>query len=964
MAVEYIKRLAGPYVGDGTGQKTFSFGFLIFDESDVYVAVAASSDSEPSDLQQGTDYTVSMNADQSATPGGTITLTSETGLAKDAVLVIGSAVDYTQTLDLTNYTRFAPERITTELDRIVVMIQQIVELLGRVVQVPPTSSISPSDLFFQLLNAAESAAQSAEDAAASLAACEQIRQLILLYSWDIPHVVESLREVEQYPYDGLFAVGGYGDPGRKGQNISNRYVKAEGSTELRTLGERFADVVNVKDFGAKGDGTTDDTEAIQAAFDYAVSKPECTVVFPAGTYPCDGQVEVIGTGVLDVRASGAEIYSRKTTYNTTQETEFALRFSGVEKTSSAVTYEGELNVDGMVVDNIWTGITIEEGDLIKFTSSQLIDTEPRTGGWHESFLARVSYIDSENKIHLSDPIPVHIYPRFYANVSVDSVISSTQIKLNVSAFEDTSRDFMRAQLLKNGKSYWILEWDQVNRIATLASETTDLTEGDTLTFSHFTAARVFRPIKVSVHGLKLYRDLVTNATAGDHSFIGMSIAYANESSVIKCEVSNFPNQGLNLQYCYRPVVRGGRFSNANRIYNGNDGTGNGILVFGCSYAVIDLNFLKGCRSGCTTSGQDCRSVGCVFTNNVVMGMDKPNYVGEVITPTADIDNNASGMCYGMGGHGDALRCIYKGNVIFDAAYGFKVRDEDSVYEGNTVYGVSRVGFAIYNMKGGVFSKNTYWPTIFGKNTGSFASISAAEKDSGYNPLGRIVFDGNIGYNVNAQFIKADTGGLQNCVYSNLRIRNNYCKFRTDSDWPLTGFGYTETTSERVILKNCLFENNTAEYEPDLVSNDRLGFASYNKTWTIPLNSYIQVDRDLYLVRLGANETVEIDLPSRLSPTIGLSLLGVSRYESCAGIVLTPGGNSDQLTGSLTNLTAESAPDSSIRYVTIASADAEKITTDFAGYNRIFVFSYHGGSLCFVNRYNDDFTLLASIKRLF
>lgn len=959
MAISTETRRSDRYACDGV-QTAFPFAFKVFKADEIGVIV--SPDGETETILSSELYTVSLNEDQDNDPGGVVNLL--TAPADGTILVVVSNVAYKQQIVFTNQGGFYPELLNEGYDRLTILTQQLKEHLDRTITVPPTSPTSPQELFYQLLNAAKEALESAQSAEEALAACEQIRQLIEQYSWDIPRIVDSLRDVEQYPYDGLFAVGGYGDPGRKGQNISNRYVKAEGSTELRTLGERFADVVNVRDFGAKGDGVTDDTEAIQAAFDYAVSKPECTVVFPAGTYACDGQVEVIGTGVLDVRASGAEIYSRKTTYNTTQETEFALRFSGVEKTSSAVTYEGELNVDGMVIDNIWTGITIEEGDLIKFTSSQLIDTEPRTGGWRESFLARVSYIDSENKIHLSDPIPVHIYPRFYANVSVDSVISSTQIKLNVSAFEDTSRDFMRAQLLKNGKSYWILEWDQVNRIATLASETTDLNEGDTLTFSHFTAARVFRPIKVSVHGLKLYRDLVTNATAGDHSFIGMSIAYANESSVIKCEVSNFPNQGLNLQYCYRPVVRGGRFSNANRIYNGNDGTGNGILVFGCSYAIIDQNFLKGNRSGCTTSGQDCRSVGCVFTNNIVMGMDKPNYVGEIITPTADIDNNASGMCYGMGGHGDALRCVYKGNVIFDAAYGFKVRDEDSVYEGNAVYGISRVGFAIFNMKGGVFAKNTYWPTMLRKNTGSFASISAAEKDSGYNPLGRIVFDGNIGYNVNAQFIKADTGGLQNCVYSNLRIRNNYCKFRTGSDWPLTGFGYSETTSERVILKDCLFENNTAEYEPDLGSYDRLGFASYNKTWTIPLNSYIQVDRDLYLVRLAANETVEVNLPSRLSPTIGLNLLGVSRYESCSGIVLTPNGNSDQLSGSLTNLTAESVPASSIRYVTIASADAEKITTDFAGYERIFVFSYHGGSLCFVNRYNDDFTLLASIKRLF
>lgn len=309
MSVEYIKRLAGPYIGDGTGQNTFSFGFLIFEESDVYVAVATSSDSEPSDLQQGTDYTVSMNADQSATPGGTITLTSGTGLAKDAVLVIGSAVDYTQTLDLTNYTRFAPELITTALDRIVVMIQQIVALLGRVVQVPPTSSISPSDLFYQLLNAAKSAAQSAEDAAASLAACEQIRQLIEQYSWDIPHIVESLRDVENYPYDGVFWVGGFGKV-PPGQDISNRYVKANGSTTQRALGERFADIVNVKDFGAVGDGQHDDTEAIQAAIEAAAIG--AVVLFPFGKYSFSN---VSVQKSLTLQGSGAVLIPQKSKFD-------------------------------------------------------------------------------------------------------------------------------------------------------------------------------------------------------------------------------------------------------------------------------------------------------------------------------------------------------------------------------------------------------------------------------------------------------------------------------------------------------------------------------------------------------------------------------------------------------------------------------------------------------------------------
>lgn len=157
MSVEQIKRLAGPYVGDGAGQTTFSFGFLIFVESDVYVEVASSSEAASYRLQPGVDYSVTKNDDQAATPGGTITLTSESGLAKDAVLVIGSNVPYTQTLDLKNYTRFPPERITTELDRIVVLIQQLLEDVSRAIKVPPTSSLDTEELVRALLAAGEAA---------------------------------------------------------------------------------------------------------------------------------------------------------------------------------------------------------------------------------------------------------------------------------------------------------------------------------------------------------------------------------------------------------------------------------------------------------------------------------------------------------------------------------------------------------------------------------------------------------------------------------------------------------------------------------------------------------------------------------------------------------------------------------------------------------------------------------------
>ena len=74
--------------------------------------------------------------------------------------------------------------------------------------------------------------------------------------------------------------------------------------------KKARDVLNVKDFGAKGDGSTDDTAAVQAAIDYAVAAGRRSVYFPAGTYivtsPLHAQVE---TGTTTVGGSTKSRYA-------------------------------------------------------------------------------------------------------------------------------------------------------------------------------------------------------------------------------------------------------------------------------------------------------------------------------------------------------------------------------------------------------------------------------------------------------------------------------------------------------------------------------------------------------------------------------------------------------------------------------------------------------------------------------
>lgn len=95
-------------------------------------------------------------------------------------------------------------------------------------------------------------------------------------------------------------------------------VVAEGTTNPRMLKDRFADVVNVKDFGAVGDGVHDDTAAIQAACDSGSKH----VFFPMGDYLLTSKLVSEGEGAcvlltakhsgIHLEGSGASVLISKT----------------------------------------------------------------------------------------------------------------------------------------------------------------------------------------------------------------------------------------------------------------------------------------------------------------------------------------------------------------------------------------------------------------------------------------------------------------------------------------------------------------------------------------------------------------------------------------------------------------------------------------------------------------------------
>lgn len=82
-----------------------------------------------------------------------------------------------------------------------------------------------------------------------------------------------------------------------GVNVSASTVLATGANTARTLASYASDIINVKDFGAVGDGVVDDTSAIQAAITYAQNSNGRVVFFPNGSYKTTSELLVSNSGV-------------------------------------------------------------------------------------------------------------------------------------------------------------------------------------------------------------------------------------------------------------------------------------------------------------------------------------------------------------------------------------------------------------------------------------------------------------------------------------------------------------------------------------------------------------------------------------------------------------------------------------------------------------------------------------------
>ncbi len=196
MTVQNIERRAGPYVGDGV-VSSFSFGFKVFTTGDVLVnrSVSGDENSEEEALKLETDYSVTLNLDQDATPGGTVTLTAP--LTVGLRLTILSAIVPDQQTELTNHDGFWPETLNEVHDKAIALIQELKEETSRALKVPSTSEKTPEQVTDEILSIAAEANEYAAKAEETYQAVLETQREVLETQTQITEAQEEVEKDRQ-----------------------------------------------------------------------------------------------------------------------------------------------------------------------------------------------------------------------------------------------------------------------------------------------------------------------------------------------------------------------------------------------------------------------------------------------------------------------------------------------------------------------------------------------------------------------------------------------------------------------------------------------------------------------------------------------------------------------------------------------------------------------------------------------
>lgn len=163
MTVSSSINKAGPYAGNGV---TAAFAFAFYTQAAADLSVVRTDPSGiDTPLTFGPDYTVTLNPDQTTTPGGTVTLAVAPATGYQVTILRSIAL--TQGSSLPNQGGWYPRVVENALDKLTMAQQQLAELVSRTVKVGVAAAQTPDQMIATITASASSSLANASAAASS-----------------------------------------------------------------------------------------------------------------------------------------------------------------------------------------------------------------------------------------------------------------------------------------------------------------------------------------------------------------------------------------------------------------------------------------------------------------------------------------------------------------------------------------------------------------------------------------------------------------------------------------------------------------------------------------------------------------------------------------------------------------------------------------------------------------------------
>lgn len=516
------------------------------------------------------------------------------------------------------------------------------------------------------------------------------------------------------------------------QRLSSALVrfksKLAGAIET-TLQEKLSHAISVKEFGAKGDGVTDDTAALQSAIDAAATSG-VKLIWPAGTYLFTQLSSTIRYGAYDWEAIGhVELIS---TADPVGEAGQAILLSG-SYSSELLSFEVSDVKKGDRSITLNKVLDASTKDLIVIRNKHAVRGDHR-GSWQEGQISGITKVEG-NTIMLDQN--AQYYYRAGGNFHFTVTSAESGRKFSAAEFSVTNppRDALYRITgttgVNAGITKLITAYDDITKTFTIGSDANTgfpntPAVGDQFLLDRKAEAWLVYPATVRISGdfvLKTQRGLITDAEKGSLAWDGLVLRYCRDSKIQLGGVHNFPNSGVTVNMSLRVHINVSNITGANRVWDGSGGSGNAVSINTSSFCIVEGLSSTGCRRGVDITGSNWSSFYNMVKDISVRG-GGIGFTGQTIFPQI----GSAADCYGVGSHGGVVGTMYDGCDLVDCTIPFTIRGFDESIQNSTIRGYCYQPIRLYYASGCYINNVTYSDgfTETKGGTGEWQTITTTE----------------------------------------------------------------------------------------------------------------------------------------------------------------------------------------------------------------------------------------------